>query len=104
MLINCTKYALRDSSYTKLCIIIKLASHLYLGACYITNDDTVAKAIEYMMLDGLLSADNHLHFAEHMKDPRKYLHLNDSLIRIELSKEPVNDIFKSLTSSVLPYI
>lgn len=57
---------------------------------YIINMDSVAKAIEYMMLDSLLSANRHMRFAEYMKDPRKYLYLNDSLInRIEASEEPV---------------
>lgn len=52
--------------------------------------DSVVKAIEYMLLDGLLSANRHMHFAEYMKDPRKYLYLNDSLMnRIESSEEPV---------------
>ncbi|KIL63305.1 hypothetical protein M378DRAFT_673967 [Amanita muscaria Koide BX008] len=55
----------------------------------IVYNHKVAKAIEYMMLDALLSANRHLRFAEQLKDPRKYLHLNDSLmLRIESSEEP----------------
>lgn len=55
----------------------------------IVYNHKVAKAIEYMMLDALLSANRHLRFAEQLKDPRKYCHLNDSLmLRIESSEEP----------------
>ena len=49
-----------------------------------------ARAIEYMMRDCFLMANRHLHFAEHVWNPQKYLYLNDSLIlRIESSEEPV---------------
>ncbi|KAK2463864.1 hypothetical protein APHAL10511_004169 [Amanita phalloides] len=79
----------------QICYDIKDANQLY-EICAtrfklhkIVYNHKVAKAIEYMVLDGLLSADRHLHFAEHMKNPREYLHLNDSLIlRIEASKDP----------------
>lgn len=79
----------------QICYDIKDANQLY-EICAtrfklhkIVYNHKVAKAIEYMMLDGLLSANQHLRFAEHVKDPSKYLHLNDSLmLRIESSEQP----------------
>ncbi|KAF8623166.1 hypothetical protein AX17_007522 [Amanita inopinata Kibby_2008] len=78
----------------------------------------VAKAIEYMLVDGLLSADRHLHIAEQLKDPRKYLFLNDSLItRIESSDDPeleearaifkrirVRDLYKCVDYKVIDWL
>jgi len=73
-----------------------------LNMCHIVNESNAAKAIEYMMLDFLLSANRHMHFAEDMKDPRRYIFLNDSLInRIEMSKEPVCYCLRVALSSIL---
>ncbi|SRR6266576_4616154 len=75
---------------------------VYFHVCHTFNESDVAKAIEYMMLDFLLSANRHMHFAEDMKDPRRYVFLNDSLInRIEMSKEPVCHYPRVSISSIL---
>ncbi|KAF8351698.1 hypothetical protein F5887DRAFT_88 [Amanita rubescens] len=79
----------------QICYDIKDANQLY-EICAtrfklhkIVYNHKTAKAIEYMMLDFLLSANRYMHFAEDMKDPHRYIFLNDSLInRIEMSKEP----------------
>ncbi|PFH47823.1 hypothetical protein AMATHDRAFT_6386 [Amanita thiersii Skay4041] len=57
-----------------------------------------AKAIEHMLLDALISANSYLHFAEHLNNPRKYLHTTDALAQqIEASEAPeleeARDIF-----------
>ncbi|KAG5350405.1 hypothetical protein C0989_011193 [Termitomyces sp. Mn162] len=48
-----------------------------------------AKAIEYMIIDGLLAAEPHLKIANRVDDPRKYLYLTDDIMgRIEESTDP----------------
>ncbi|KAF8622436.1 hypothetical protein AX15_007020 [Amanita polypyramis BW_CC] len=95
-----TRISLRRIIYSarvlndQICYDIKDANQLY-EICAtrfklhkIVYNHKVAKAIEYMMLDGLLSANKYLHFAEDVKNPHKYLYLNDSLVlRIESSNE-----------------
>ncbi|KAG6872253.1 hypothetical protein C0995_011512 [Termitomyces sp. Mi166 len=49
----------------------------------------LAKAIEYMIIDGLLEAEPHLQIAKHVYDPAKYLYLTDDIMgRIEASTDP----------------
>jgi hypothetical protein len=49
-----------------------------------------AKAIEYMIIDGLLAAEPHLGIAKRVYDPKKYLHLTDNIMpRIEETTDPV---------------
>ncbi|KAG9017660.1 hypothetical protein FRB90_000356, partial [Tulasnella sp. 427] len=60
-----------------------------------------AKAVEYMMVDALLAAEPVFHFSEAIDDPKKYLHLTDSIIedierrddpRLAKSKQIIRDI------------
>ncbi|KDR74242.1 hypothetical protein GALMADRAFT_269180 [Galerina marginata CBS 339.88] len=79
----------------QICYNIKDANHIYdiCGARFklhkaIYNHKT-AKAIEYMIIDALLSADKHLKIAERVFDPKAYLHLTDWIMpQIEASTEP----------------
>ena len=49
-----------------------------------------AKAIEYMIIDGLLAADPYLGIAKRVYDPKQYLYLTDDImLRIEDSDSPV---------------
>jgi hypothetical protein len=49
-----------------------------------------ARAIEYMIVDALMAAEDYLKIAERIHDPRKYVHLTDSIMdRIQESTEPV---------------
>jgi deoxynucleoside triphosphate triphosphohydrolase SAMHD1 len=49
-----------------------------------------AKAIEYMIIDGLLAAEPHLGIAKRVFDPKQYLFLTDDIMpRIEDSTDPV---------------
>lgn len=41
-----------------------------------------ARAIEYMIVDALLSAESIMHFADHVTNPEKYLHLTDSIVEM----------------------
>ncbi|RDB20331.1 Deoxynucleoside triphosphate triphosphohydrolase SAMHD1 [Hypsizygus marmoreus] len=55
----------------------------------IVYNHKAAKAIEYMIIDGLLAAEPHLHIADRVFDPEKYLHLTDDIMpQIEASTEP----------------
>ncbi|PPQ80277.1 hypothetical protein CVT26_008850 [Gymnopilus dilepis] len=55
----------------------------------LTSSSLVAKAIEYMIIDGLLKAEPHLKIAERVLDPKKYLHLTDDIMPfIEASEDP----------------
>ena len=50
-----------------------------------------AKAIEYMIVDALLSAEPHLKIAERVKNPKKFLYLSDIIMNtIEESDDPVS--------------
>jgi hypothetical protein len=43
-----------------------------------------------MVVDALLSAEPHMHIAEQVDKPEKYIHLCDNIIqRIEMSEDPV---------------
>jgi hypothetical protein len=49
-----------------------------------------------MLIDALLAAEPHLHIAERVFDPEKFVFLNDSIMnRIESSLEPVRQNFYS---------
>jgi len=49
----------------------------------------VGKAIEFMITDALLAADQHLKISDMVHDPEQYLHLTDSILHdIAKSKEP----------------
>jgi len=55
-----------------------------------THVVSLAKAIEYMIIDALIAAEPHLHIAEQVFDPDRYLHLTDDIMtRIEASTDPV---------------
>lgn len=48
-----------------------------------------AKAIEYMIVDALMSAEPHLKIAERVTDPKKFIHLSDIIMNtIEESDDP----------------
>ncbi|TFK65851.1 HD-domain/PDEase-like protein [Pluteus cervinus] len=48
-----------------------------------------AKAIEYMIVDGLLAADPVLHISKMVDKPEEYVHLTDDIMpQIEVSKDP----------------
>lgn len=59
-----------------------------------------AKAIEYMIIDGLLEAEPYLHIADRATDPKKFLYLTDSIMTsIEASGKAVcADKFLSVVS------
>lgn len=60
-----------------------------------------AKAIEYMIIDALLSANRHMKFAGQVKKPKEFLHLTDDIMtRIEMTTDPVSSV---LTSSNNPH-
>lgn len=49
-----------------------------------------AKAIEYMIVDGLKLAEPFMHIAQRIRDPEEFLWLTDDLLpEIERSKDPV---------------
>jgi HD superfamily phosphohydrolase len=49
----------------------------------------VSKAIEYMIRDILLAADDYLHISDSIRDPEKYLYMTDGILKeIEASKAP----------------
>lgn len=44
-----------------------------------------------MLVDALLAAEPIMHFADHVTNPEKYLHLTDSIIElIQMSDDEVN--------------
>ncbi|KXN88335.1 hypothetical protein AN958_07480 [Leucoagaricus sp. SymC.cos] len=53
-----------------------------------------AKAIEYMIIDALLAAEPHMHIAERVFDPEKFVHLNDS-IKDEIERSTNPELTKS---------
>lgn len=60
----------------------------------------IAIAIEYMIIDALLSADPHLDIAKRIFEPEKYLHLTDSIMPfIEATTDPASN--PSLPSSYM---
>ncbi|KAH7867800.1 uncharacterized protein C8R40DRAFT_891582 [Lentinula edodes] len=65
-----------------------------------------AKAIEYMIVDGLKLAEPFMHIAQRIRDPEEFLWLTDDLLpEIERSKDPnlkpAQDIFKRITNRKL---
>jgi hypothetical protein len=53
----------------------------------------VAKAIEYMIVDGLILADPHLKIADRIEIPKKFVHLTDDIMnRIEDTEDPVRPV------------
>ncbi|KII96196.1 hypothetical protein PLICRDRAFT_151364 [Plicaturopsis crispa FD-325 SS-3] len=79
----------------QICYNIKDANQIY-ELCYtrfslhkrIYNHKT-AKAIEYMIIDGLLAAEPHMKIAEQVDKPDKYVFLTDDIMtRIEMSSDP----------------
>lgn len=79
----------------EICYDIKDANQIY-ELCYtrfslhkrIYNHKT-AKAIEYMIVDALLSADKHMHFAKDISNARRFLYLTDDIMtRIEATEQP----------------
>jgi hypothetical protein len=49
-----------------------------------------AKAIEYMIIDGLKKAESYMKIADRIEDPKKFLHLTDDIMgRIESSEDAV---------------
>jgi HD superfamily phosphohydrolase len=56
-----------------------------------SSSSSTAKAIEYMIVDGLLAADPYMHIAEQVDKPKKYVYLTDDIMpRIESTTEPVS--------------
>jgi deoxynucleoside triphosphate triphosphohydrolase SAMHD1 len=54
-----------------------------------------------MIVDALLSAEPHLHFAELVDKPDKYVHLCDNIIqRIEMSEDPELETSRSILSRI----
>jgi hypothetical protein len=52
---------------------------------------SIARAIEYMIIDVLLIAQKHMKFAEYIDVPEKYLHLTDDLFhRINMTESEVS--------------
>ncbi|EIW62271.1 HD-domain/PDEase-like protein [Trametes versicolor FP-101664 SS1] len=76
-----------------------------------------AKAIEYMIVDGLTKAEPVMHIAKRLENPREYLYLTDHIMtEIEASKDPrlaeaqaifhrirVRDLYKSVDFKVFPW-
>lgn len=55
-----------------------------------------AKAIEYMIIDGLMAAEPHMKIADRIFNPSKFLYLTDDILyRIQSSEEHVRFITKS---------
>ena len=53
-----------------------------------------AGAIEYMLVDALLSAEPHMKFAKKIFNPEQYLHLTDAIMPIiEATNDPVINPF-----------
>ena len=53
-----------------------------------------AKAIEYMIVDGLLAAEKHLHIADKVFEPEEYVYLTDNVMPfIQASRDPVSFSF-----------
>ena len=49
------------------------------------------KAIEYMIVDGLLAAEKHLHIADKVFEPEEYVYLTDNVMPfIQASRDPVS--------------
>ncbi|THH02196.1 hypothetical protein EW026_g597 [Hermanssonia centrifuga] len=76
-----------------------------------------AKAIEYMIIDALLSAEPHMKIAEHIDDPKKFVFLTDDIkTRIEMTTEPelaearalfrrinIRDLYKCVDYKIFPW-
>jgi deoxynucleoside triphosphate triphosphohydrolase SAMHD1 len=72
---------------------------LYCPALTLFPVSFLARAIEYMLVDALLSAEPHMHIAEQVHIPEKYIHLCDNIVqRIEMSEDPVR--LKNFTISL----
>ena len=58
-----------------------------------------AKAIEYMIVDGLLAAEKHLHISDKVFEPEEYVYLTDNVMPfIQASRDPVSlSIFAPLS-------
>lgn len=55
------------------------------------TDRRAAKAIEYMIVDGLTKAEPVMHIAKRLENPKEYLYLTDHIMtEIEASKDPVS--------------
>lgn len=81
--LNCTR-AFTITKQVRDLTISHMVTCLYLNFLY------VAKAIEYMIGDALITAEGVLKLAERIFDPKKYLYLTDDLMReIESSEQPV---------------
>jgi hypothetical protein len=51
----------------------------------------LAKAIEHMLIDGLLEAEPYMHIASQIEDPERYLYLTDDIkTRIQATNSPVS--------------
>ncbi|PPQ88883.1 hypothetical protein CVT25_009118 [Psilocybe cyanescens] len=80
----------------EICYEIKDANHIY-EICYnrfklhkSVYNHKAAKAIEYMIIDGLLEANRVMNFAEDVFDPNRYVFLTDEIMsRIESSTDPL---------------
>lgn len=84
-------FALCGLNCIRLCTIIKLVSiiHNFSWASF-KGIIFVAKAVEYMIIDGLLAAEPVLKIAEQVFQPERYLHLTDDIMpRIEADPNPV---------------
>ena len=53
-----------------------------------------AKAIEYMIVDGLLAAEKHMHIADKVFEPEEYVYVTDNVMPFILaSSDPVSFSF-----------
>ncbi|KAF7319941.1 Ankyrin repeat protein [Mycena kentingensis (nom. inval.)] len=60
-----------------------------------------AKAIEYMIVDALLLAEPHLKIADKIKDPKKFLHLTDSIEEtIKASDDPELEASRAILQAI----
>ena len=83
-----TRYSLHKLIYTHktgiVCVVIFTRPLLTLS---------LARAIEYMLVDALLVAEPIMHFADYVTDPQKYLHLTDSVIElVQMSDDKVSSV------------
>ncbi|CAL1701912.1 unnamed protein product [Somion occarium] len=107
----------------QICYDIKDANQVY-ELCYtrfslhkrIYNHKT-AKAIEYMIVDTLLAAEQHMKIAERIRDPKRYVYLTESILtEIQASTAPElekarkicdriasRDLYKSVDYKVFPW-
>lgn len=91
-----TRFSLHKNIYNHKTSVYNLTCiHFY-------ADISIARAIEYMIMDVLLIAQKHMKFAEYIDIPEKYLHLTDDLFhRINMTESEVSLYDSSFRTSHL---